>query len=301
MFTSLTFFRFPLAFDFSELERLLPAGALKPVGPLEMSSRGFVSPFGVHDESEAMCHQIGDFIWLTLGGQDKLLPAAVVNDKVGTKLAEIERAEGRAPGGRERKRIRDDVVQELLPKAFVKPNRLDVIIDVRHGYLAVNTTSKKRAEEVVSHIRGVLGSFPAVPINAEVAPRSVLTGWISGESMPEGMELGSCAELKECVEGGGKVKITELELRSDEVEKHLEAGMLVTQLAMIVGDRLALTLGDDLAIRKLKMLDGALEELASDGGEGVRAEADARFALLSGEVRALFLKFQDALKLSAAE
>ena len=43
-FRNLTLFRFPTALDLSELEARLAEFPLKPVGPLEMSSRGFVSP-----------------------------------------------------------------------------------------------------------------------------------------------------------------------------------------------------------------------------------------------------------------
>ncbi|WP_164127326.1 recombination-associated protein RdgC, partial [Stenotrophomonas maltophilia] len=43
---NLVLFRFPTSTDFSEVESVLPYGVLKPVGPLEMNSRGFISPFG---------------------------------------------------------------------------------------------------------------------------------------------------------------------------------------------------------------------------------------------------------------
>ena len=41
-FRNLTLFRFPTATDFSEVDTLLPQVLLKPVGPLEMNSRGFI-------------------------------------------------------------------------------------------------------------------------------------------------------------------------------------------------------------------------------------------------------------------
>ncbi len=41
-FRNLTFFRFPTTTDFSEVDTLLPHALLKPVGALEMNSRGFI-------------------------------------------------------------------------------------------------------------------------------------------------------------------------------------------------------------------------------------------------------------------
>ena len=192
-FRNLTFFRFPATHDFTQLDALLPEAALKPVGPLELSSAGFVSPFGRGEE--ALSHRIGDAIWLTVGSENKILPGSVVNDLLAQKVAEIEDKEGRKLGGKARKRLKDDLLHELLPRAFVKSSRTDALLDLEHGFLAVDSSSRKSAEAVASEIRRALGSFPAIPPNAEVAPRSILTGWIAGEPLPEGLSLGEECEL----------------------------------------------------------------------------------------------------------
>ncbi|MEQ4575301.1 MAG: recombination-associated protein RdgC, partial [Gammaproteobacteria bacterium] len=273
-FRNLTLFRFPTSIDFSEIDKLLPEALLRPVGPLEMTSRGFISPFG-RDEQEALSHRIGDFLWLTVGGEDKILPGSVVNDLLARKVAEIEEKEGRRPGGRARKRLKDDLIHELLPRAFVKTSRTDAMLDLQHGYVAVDTSSRKTGENVMSEIRGLLGSFPALPLNAEVAPRSVLTGWIAGEPLPEGLSLGEECEMKDPIEGGAVVKCQHQELRCEEIDKHLEAGKQVTKLALVLDDHVSFVLGDDLVIRKLKFLDGALDQLEHSEDDGARAELDA--------------------------
>ena len=298
-FRNLTLFRFPTTLDFSQLEELLPEMQLKPVGTLELSSRGFVSPFG-RNEPE-LSHRVGEALWLTVGGEDKILPSAVVNDLLGKKLAEIEEKEGRKPGGRTRKRIKEDLVHELLPRAFVKPSRTDALIDLEHGFVAVDSSSRKNSEEFVSQIRGALGSFPALPLNAEVAPRNILTGWIAGEPLPEGLALGEECELKDAMEGGAVVKCQHQDLQGDEIAKHLEAGKQVTRLALTLDDHLSFVLGEDLVVRKLKFLDGAVDQLENTEREDLRAELDARFALLSGEVKRLFVVLEAAFKLSKAE
>ncbi|MDG2525404.1 recombination-associated protein RdgC [Stenotrophomonas sp. HITSZ_GD] len=299
-FRNLTLFRFPTTLDFTDIDKLLPEALLKPVGPLEMTSRGFISPFG-REEQEVLSHRQGDFLWLTVGGEDKILPGSVVNDLLGRKLAEIEEKEGRKPGGKARKRLKDDLIHELLPRAFVKSSRTDAMLDLQHGYVAVDSSSRKTGESVMSEIRGLLGSFPALPLNAEVAPRAILTGWIAGETLPEGLSLGEECEMKDPIEGGAVVKCQHQELRCEEIDKHLEAGKQVTKLALTLDDHVSFVLGDDLGVRKLKFLDGALDQLENADQDGVRAELDARFALMSGEVRRLFLLLEDALKLSKAE
>jgi len=298
-FRNLTFFRFPSTLNFDDLDAGLAECALKPVGPLELFSRGFVSPFG--RDGEALSHRIGDAIWVSAGSEDKILPGAVVNDLLQKKLAEIEEKEGRRLGGRARKRMKEDLVHELLPRAFVRPSRTDAIIDLAHGYIAVDTSSRKSAEAVVSDVRQAMGSFPALPLNAEVAPRSVLTGWVAGDPLPEGLSLGDECELRDAADKGAVVKCQRLELQCEEIAKHLEAGMQVARLALTLDDHVSFVLGEDLIVRKVKLLDGAVDSLESTEREDLRAELDARFALFSAELRRLFLTLEPALKLSKAD
>src|SRR5690606_31005271 len=83
-FRNLTLFRFPTSLDLSDFDSHLAECALKPVGPLELASRGFVPPIppkGEGDDGEvALSHRIGDAIWLSVGSEERLLPSAVVND-----------------------------------------------------------------------------------------------------------------------------------------------------------------------------------------------------------------------------
>lgn len=300
-FRNLTFFRFPAPKkkSFDHLDDALAEARLKPVGPLEPSSRGFVSPFG-RDE-EAMSHRIGPAIWLTLGGEDRILPASVVNDALGRKIAELEDKDGRKLGGRARKRLKEDLVHEMLPKAFVKPMRLNASLDLKHGFLAVDTSSRKSAESFASELRHALGSFPAVPLNAEVSPRNVLTGWIAGEPLPEGLALGDECEMKDPIDGGAIVRCQRQELQGDEIRQHLDAGKQVTRLALTLDDHLSFVLGEDLVVRKLKFLDGAVDSLENTERDSLNAELDARFALLSGELSRLFVVLEKALQLSQPE
>lgn len=297
-FRNLTFFRFPQSLNLSDLCAGLEACALKPVGALELSARGFVSPFG--SESGVFLHRIDDSYWISTGSETKILPGAVVNDLLMKKLAEIEAKNGRKLGGRARKNLKEDLVHELLPRAFVRPGRIDAMIDCRNGFIAIDTPSRKAAELVVSDLRHALGSFPALPLNAEVAPRSVLTGWVAGEPLPQGLTLGDACELRDPTDHGGVVKCQRQEMQGDEIAKHLESGKQVARLALTLDDRVSFVLCEDLVIRKLKFLDAALDQVESNDHEDLRSELFARFALFRGEVQRLFLALEPALKLSKA-
>lgn len=300
-FRNLSLFRFnpSLKKSFDSIDDALAECALKPVGPLEQMSRGFVSPFG--RDQPALSHRVGSALWLTLGGEDRLLPSAVINDEVQRKLAQVEQREGRKLGGRARKRLKEDVVHELLPRAFVRPSRLNASIDLAMGVVAVDTSSRKAAEGFLTELRHALGSFPALPLNAELSPRAVLTGWIAGEPLPTGFALGDECELKDPVDGGAIVKCQRQELLGDEIRKHLESGKQVSRLALVFDDHVSFVLGEDLVVRKLKFLDGAVDQLENTERDSLNAELDARYALMSAELARLFTALEKALKLSRPE
>ena len=298
-FRNLTFFRYPTSLKLDTLDAGLEECQLRPVGPLELSTRGFISPYG--RDSEVLAARQGDALWVTLGGEDRLLPGAVVNDMLSRKLDEIEEKEGQRPGGRTRKRLKDELITELLPRAFVKPSKTDALIDTTHGVIAIDTSSRKTGEALVSEVRRALGSFPALPLNAEIAPRSVLTGWVAGGEMPEGLVIGEECELRDPVDQGAVVKVQRMDLHSDEIARHLESGKQVTRLALSLDDHVSFVLGEDLVVRKFKLLEGAVDELESTDADDVRAEMDARFILMAAEVKRLFTVLESAMKLSRAE
>ena len=295
-FRALTMFRFPTSLDFGDLDACLRGCALKPVGPMALSSRGFVPPFGMH--ASVLWHRCGDALWLTIGGEDRLLPPAVVEKALQERLEQIRGREGRMPGGRARQRLRDDIVAELLPRSHVKPSRIDALIDLRRGVLAVDTTSRRAAEGFVSELRLALGSFPALPINAEIAPRAVLTGWLAGDLLPDGLHLGEDCELQDATDGGSKVRCYRVDLRSKEVDEHLRMGRQASRLALVLDDHIAFELDASLVVRKLKLLDAAVDTLDNIERADFIDELSANFALMAGEFGRLFDVLDSAFRLS---
>jgi recombination associated protein RdgC len=283
----------------SDLNDKLASHPLKPVGALELSSQGFVSPFG--RGHEALCHRVGDCVLLQLGTETKILPIAVINEALSAKLDTIRDEEGRTPGARERKRIKDEVLTNLLPRAFSRPGRIPAYLDLSTHWLVVDSSSRKNAEAVVSAIREALGSFPALPVTAESSPRAVMTEWLAGSRLPDGFALGDEFELIEPVDGGAIGKFRRQEADADEIHGHLQAGKQCVRLSLTFCDRLSFVLDEGMAIRKLRFLESATAELDSDDHESIEAEMAATFALMSGELRLLLDRLNAVFHLSEAE
>lgn len=299
-FSNATFFRFPLAFveRFDNLDAMLADHRLGPVGPLERERHGFVSPFG--EGSDVLHHRLGDALWFTLGTESRLLPAGVVARALTEKVKALETQTGARIGGRARRRLKDEVLTDLLPRAFTQQRRLNACILLGEGVLIVDTASRRAAEAFVSHLRRALGSFPALPVNPECSTRQVLTAWLAGEALPSGVTLDEECELKDAFDKGAVVRCQRQELQGDEVAKLLEAGKQCTRVGVRFEDHVAAVVDESVGMRKIRFLDGALERLDGEH-DSVAAELDARFALFSGEIRKVFAALAGAFSLSAAE
>lgn len=285
-FKNAVMFRFPKAVvsEFQRLEEALEEVRLKPIGPQEYERSGFVPPLG--RKTTALHHRAGKAIWLCVGREARVLPPAAVNEVLQARLQEIEEREGVAPGARVRAQMKDDVLQEMLPRAFTVTTHLNVYINMDMAICVVDTASRKAAEAVVSLIRTALGSFPALPLNAEKSPRMVLTGMVAGDSMPDRLVVGEETELKDGSDSGATIKAQRQDLGCEEIRAHLESGKHAVKLAFTHDDHVSFVLGEDLIIRKLKFLDGALETLDGEA-TSIAEEMDARFVLFDAEMSAL--------------
>lgn len=283
-FRNLTLFRFPSGIEarFRGLHDQLAQHALRECGPLELETRGFVSPYG--RESDLMLTAVGDCTLMTLGGETKILPVGVINQHIAAKVAELEAARGRPVGARERRKLKDDALTELLPRALCKPWRLAGYVDLKRGWVVVDTASRRAAEGFVSALRNAIGSFPATGLEPEESPRALMTEWLIDAKPPVGWALGDECELKDPADNGAIVRCRRQDMASDEIREHLQSGKQVTQLGLTFDERLRFVLDETLTVRKFKLLDIAVEQLDQGDRDSAAAELDARFALMSGEV-----------------
>ena len=134
--------------------------------------------------------------------------------------------------------------------------------------------------------------------------KDVLDFWLG-----DGLERGWCSDARdELWFGGGPELDASIQARFGTlVEQAIAGGLrewedrIDTRLALVLDDHVSFVLGEDLVVRKFKLLDGAVDELESTERDDMRAELDARFLLMSAEVRRLFTVLEGALKLSKTE
>lgn len=292
--------RLPVGYTLpEEIETAFAEHLLRSPGPLELETRGFLSPFKRDQVSEilaAMTHATVGCTLLTVGTDQRLLPTSVFRDAVNERIAEHEAKTGRKPGKRLRNEFREAVLGELLPRAFIKRARTAAYFDASSRLLVIDTTSNKTAEMVASAVRDALGTFPARPLATEASLSLLMSEWLVSGSLPAGFELGDEVQMKDPSGPSSTIRCTDLELGADEIREHARCGMQVTQLGLIFDGRIGFVLDTQMRLRKLSFFDVVAEQLDAQDGADPDQILDAEFALMSWELRRLYARLGEILR-----
>lgn len=272
--------------DEQEFTKQLQALAFTPCGSQDMAKTGWISPLGAL--SDRLFHLADGQLLLVIRREEKILPSTVIKDALDEKVSKLEREQGRKLKKTEKDTLRDEVFHSLLPRAFTKNSTVKIWVDIKNSLVIVDTSSAKRAEDSLALLRKTLGSLPVVPLTIESPIELTTTEWVRASSAPAGFSLGEEAELKAVLEGdGGVAKVKKQDLSSDEITSHIEAGKVVTSLAMEWQQRITFTMTDSLAIKKIKFTDSLLEQNEDIDREDAVARFDADFLLFTGELSRL--------------
>jgi len=286
-FKNIRAYRLTQPFDLSpeKLGQKLAVRSFVPCAKSQALGTGWVPPLG--GESLALVHAAAGRLLLTMKREEKLLPSTVVREQLEQKIAEIEAAQGRKVYRKERLSLKDEVVQDCLPRAFSRSTHVHAYIDVKANWIFVDTASASRAEELLNLLRECIGSFPLLLPQVNNAPTAVMTAWLLHRSLPGDFELGQECELREPGEEGGVVRCRGVDLLSEEVETHLHAGKQVARLALAWDERISLLLAEDLCLRRLKFADELMKENEEIPEADQAARLDADFALMADAISGL--------------
>jgi len=286
-FKNLTIFRLTEAFTLtpSELEQKLQTLLFRPCGPHEEFSFGWTQPIG--KASDQLVHSANGFMMLCGKKEEKVLPTAVVNEMLQEKIGEIEEREARKLAKKERTTLKDELIFELLPKAFRFSRKTYAYIDPKGGWLLVDSASAKSAEDLLSNLRKCLGSLPAVPLNTIDKPSMNMTQWLLTQQAPDDLTIEDECELRSLEEEGGIIRCKKHDLTVPEIKNHLDTGKQAIKLAVNWAGRIAFVLDEHLALKRLRFLD-MVQDQAADIDAGSAAERfDADFTIMTLELAEL--------------
>jgi recombination associated protein RdgC len=263
-----------------------------PCGATEQKSVGWVPPRS--QQHGALVELVGGHRILCFMIESKAVPGAVIKRRLDERVAHIEATEGRKPGRKESRTLRDDILLELLPMAFSKTGSVMVWLDLQNRRLVLDTGSQGKADEVITALVNAFPTLQISPLNTQVSPQASMTQWLTGgaDVWPTHFAQGREVELKSSDEMNSVVKFTRHHLEDEEMRRHIDQGKLPTKLAMDWDGRVSFVLTEAAQLKKVAFLEGVFEDNASAEEEG---GFDADVAIATGELGSLITDLTEAL------
>lgn len=266
----------PIEFVLDDALATKPARAC---GNQEMATYGFIPPLA-KGEDAPLVHCSAGYLLIAARKVERILPSSVVREALKEKIDAIEAEQLRKVYKKERDQLKDDLIQELLPRAFSRSRTTFAAIMPSEGLIVIDTTSAKQAEDLLSTLRECLGSLPVRPVTVKIAPTATFTDWLKQQQAAPDFHVLDQALLRDTHDDGGSITAKHQDLTGDEIQVHISAGKQVTKLAVGWQDKLSFVIDDGLAISSLRFTDLLQDQAQQDGGDDALAQQDASFVLM---------------------
>jgi recombination associated protein RdgC len=284
LFKNLFVYRLPADWSWTpgDLETRLADHPLRPCGHFDMLVRGWQSV----TKGGRLLHTVGQHHMLSLGTNQKLLPATIIR-QVAEERAEAQAAEQGFPVGRKQMRdIKGRVADELRPRAFTRRTTTRAWIDSRSGWFVIDAAGGPRAESVLETLVATLGSFVPLPLEGARSPHMLMSSWLMQVDAPFRFAIDDDLELQTADKTKSSIRYVRYPLDGKDIRSHLAGGKYPTRLGLTWNGRVSFVLTDTLCLRRIKFLEVGKDQ--SDAEEVESAEQfDIDFAVMAGELSAL--------------
>lgn len=300
MFKNITIFRIAAGFTLPQLaalEEALQSARFLPCGATQAESSGWVPPRG--NKSAVLAEPVGAGVILRLCVERRPLPASAVKDAVDERIEKYKQETGRERvGAKIKKEFKEEAIQSLLPRAFTKRSATTLWIDPVNKFLVVDSGSLTGADRVVTHLIEALGAVPgsrpglmAKPVQTQMSAGAAMAHWLASREAPVSFSVDRDCELKTPDNQKSTVRYSRHTLEIDEVAEHIAAGKLPVKLTMTWDGRASFELSDAGQVRKIKLLDVAIDGARDYAGDGFDIDA----AIITGELAVLISDLIEAL------
>lgn len=278
-FRNLHLYRLSTTFELSPeaLADKLAEKRFSPCSRQAEESVGWVSP--IHRSKDYLVHAADGCILICMRREQKVIPASAVKEALEERVYAIQEEMGRKVYSKEKQSLKEDILSQMLPNAFVRSTHVYAYIDSKRGYLVLNAGSDAIADVVFELLVESIGSFGAIKLVSEENPALILNDWLEN-GLPEGWELTGDYELKD-PKDERVAKFKDNESENIVLGDLLEDGYWVNKLGIRYKNHLKATILPELQVKSIKFMDELLAENDDVDGEDELVKFDADFALMT--------------------
>ena len=274
-------YRLPETPDAAVLAAALDEHRFAPPCGLDWFTDGFTVPQPFGDE---LVFAADKTLGISLKREERVLPGAVIKTALDGKIAKIEAEEARNVGRKERQELKEQIIDDLLPRAFTRASRTDAVLV--GGYLLINQTGNK-AENLLSHLREALGGLRALPTFTRRSASELMTQWLLRGEADGQFELDDYVALVGAGDMAPEVRIKREDVTAEEVVQHVKCGKRVVELGLVWRESVVLVLTQDLTLKRIRYLDHLQEDGQSHGDSG--SDLAAASQIIAGNALAMIL------------
>ncbi|VFR22485.1 DNA recombination-dependent growth factor C [plant metagenome] len=291
-FKNLKTYRLTSAWKLSaeELEAKLAPAAFVSGNALEMQTLGWVPV----REDGPLVHSVSGQMLLSLRTEKKLLPTTVVNQVAKARAQELEAQQGFKPGRKQMKDLKEQVFDELLPRAFSITRDTRVWINPTGRWLVIDAAASAKADEVLGLLAKSVDPFPVEPLYVEISPAAAMTGWLASDEAPSNFTIDQDTELSAGGDSRAAVRYVKHTPEPDDLRRHIASGKQCTKLALTWADRVSFVLTEGLDVKRVAPLD-VLKENTDSAGLAEDQRFDTDMALMTGELTKMLDDLVEAL------
>ena len=292
MFRNVRLYRFTGDWPDSEetISTELEKGKFRTCGPLTERSSGWV-PINP-DGTQLLARRLNGADLLKLRSQSRLLPAAAINEALEERLEEYRVRMQEEPGRREKRRLKAETRDELLPKALLKSDRIWGYVDPGKQLIAIDTAQAAVAERFLDILRIPFDALSVKPLKYKQPVSELLARMFLG-NIPAKFNIGRECRMQDAADAGSTVRWKDFDLSDATIRNHVADGMNLTHLAVEYDDVLSCVIDENGTLSKLKFLGMEDKETMPDNDPLGRL--DAEFVLISGTLRQFTADLEELL------
>ena len=292
MFRNVRFFHLDGDWPDSEeaVSERLSKSAFEPCGPLTERRSGW-EPIDA-ESSDSLARRVNGADLLKLRSQSRVLPAAAINEGLEKRIEEYQARMNERPPAREKRRLKAETRDELLPKAMLKSDRIRGFVDPGQKLLGIDAAQNAAAERFLLHLRKPFDDVTFKPMKFGRPVEELLTKIFFG-SAPGQFALGRECRMQDPAEPRSVVRWADFDLNDRTIKDHVANGMRLTHLAIVYDNILGCVLDEDGVITKMRFL-GADDDGNDDDDQLTRM--DAEFVLMTGTLRHMLADMKKLLR-----